>query len=148
MYASSSHREEDAVGQRVAAAQMMELGLARQDELSAALGVNRTTLYRQHQMLNFSSLNAYYVSPLVITRFSAGHPERPLQAAAAGSTPAPLAMMTSLQSSTRSTSLPPSRNGEAASLLLREVSRDQIAVRATVVVDAVKRSRILSASPT
>jgi hypothetical protein len=66
MYASSSHREEDAVGQRVAAVQMMELGLARPDELSAALGVNRTTLYRQHQMLNFSSLNAYYVSPLVI----------------------------------------------------------------------------------
>src|SRR5712692_8765912 len=46
-----THREEDAVGQRIAAVQMMELGLARQDELSAALGVNRTTLYRQHQKL-------------------------------------------------------------------------------------------------
>ncbi len=46
-----THREADAVGQRIAAVQMMELGLARQDELSAALGVNRTTLYRQHQKL-------------------------------------------------------------------------------------------------
>ena len=46
-----THREEDAVGQRIAAVQMMELGLARQVELSAALEVNRTTLYRQHQKL-------------------------------------------------------------------------------------------------
>jgi transposase-like protein len=42
------HREDDPVGRRVAAVQMLELGLARQDELSAALQVNRTTLYRQH----------------------------------------------------------------------------------------------------
>lgn len=41
------HRTDDAVGRRVAAVQMMELGLARQNELSAALHVNRTTLYRQ-----------------------------------------------------------------------------------------------------
>ena len=46
-----THRADDVVGQRVAAVQMMELGLARQDELSAALAVNRTTLYRQHQRL-------------------------------------------------------------------------------------------------
>jgi len=42
------HAKDDAAGQRVAAVQMMELGLARQEELSAALGVNRSTLYRQH----------------------------------------------------------------------------------------------------
>jgi len=42
------HAEDDPVGRRVAAVQMMELGLARQDELSAALQINRTTLYRQH----------------------------------------------------------------------------------------------------
>jgi hypothetical protein len=46
-----THRADDVVGQRVAAVQLMELGLARQDELSAALAVNRTTLYRQHQRL-------------------------------------------------------------------------------------------------
>ncbi|MGH8703154.1 MAG: putative transposase [Burkholderiales bacterium] len=46
-----THREDDAVGQRVAAVQMLELGLARQDEVSAALAVNRTTLYRQHRKL-------------------------------------------------------------------------------------------------
>jgi transposase len=45
------HRAADPVGRRVAAVQMMELGLARQDELSAALGVNRTTLYRQQRKL-------------------------------------------------------------------------------------------------
>ena len=45
------HRADDAVGRRVAAVQMMELGLARQDELSAALQVNRSTLYRQHRKL-------------------------------------------------------------------------------------------------
>jgi transposase len=41
------HAEDDAVGRRLAAVQMMELGLARQDELSAALKVDRSTLYRQ-----------------------------------------------------------------------------------------------------
>jgi len=41
------HAKDDAVGRRVAAVQMMELGLARQDELSAALQVDRSTLYRQ-----------------------------------------------------------------------------------------------------
>src|SRR3989304_4987529 len=41
------HAKNDAVGRRVAAVQMMELGLARQDELSAALQVDRSTLYRQ-----------------------------------------------------------------------------------------------------
>jgi len=41
------HAEDDSVGRRLAAVQMMELGLARQDELSAALQVNRSTLYRQ-----------------------------------------------------------------------------------------------------
>lgn len=46
-----THCEDDAVGRRIAAVQMMELGLARQDELSAALEVNRTTLYRQHRKL-------------------------------------------------------------------------------------------------
>jgi transposase len=45
------HRVDDLVGRRVAAVQMMELGLARQDELSAALQVNRTTLYRQQRKL-------------------------------------------------------------------------------------------------
>lgn len=43
------HRADDAVGRRVAAVQMMDLGLARQDELSVALHVNRTTLYRQQR---------------------------------------------------------------------------------------------------
>jgi Transposase protein len=41
------HGKDDAVGRRLAAVQMMELGLARQDELSAALQVDRSTLYRQ-----------------------------------------------------------------------------------------------------
>jgi transposase-like protein len=45
------HRADDPVGRRVAAAQMIALGLARQEELSAALHVNRTTLYRQHRKL-------------------------------------------------------------------------------------------------
>jgi len=46
-----THREDDGAGQRIAAVQMMELGLARQSELSAALKVNRTTLFRQQQKL-------------------------------------------------------------------------------------------------
>ena len=41
------HGKDDAVGRRLAAAQMIELGLARQDELSAALQLDRSTLYRQ-----------------------------------------------------------------------------------------------------
>ncbi len=41
------HAEQDTVGRRLAAVQLMALGLARQDELSAALGVDRSTLYRQ-----------------------------------------------------------------------------------------------------
>src|SRR5437867_2895936 len=45
------HRESDRVGQRVAAAQLMRLGLARQDELSEALAVDRSTLYRQQRKL-------------------------------------------------------------------------------------------------
>jgi hypothetical protein len=45
------HRADDPVGRRVATVQMMALGLARQDELSTALRVNRTTLYRQHRKL-------------------------------------------------------------------------------------------------
>jgi transposase-like protein len=45
------HDEADRVGQRVAAAQILTLGLARQDELSQALEVNRTTLYRQQRKL-------------------------------------------------------------------------------------------------
>src|SRR6266851_5500323 len=43
------HADDDPVGQRIAAVQMMALGLARQDELSAAFAVNRSTLYRQHR---------------------------------------------------------------------------------------------------
>jgi len=46
-----THREDDLAGRRVVAAQLMELGLAKQGELSAALGVNRTTLFRQHRKL-------------------------------------------------------------------------------------------------
>src|SRR5215470_10650679 len=45
------HAEDDVVGRRVAAAQLVELGLAQQDELSDALGVHRSTLYRQHRKL-------------------------------------------------------------------------------------------------
>jgi len=45
------HADDDAVGQRIAAGQLMALGLARQDELSAALAVNRSTLYRQGRKL-------------------------------------------------------------------------------------------------
>jgi hypothetical protein len=45
------HRADDSVGRRVAAGQMIALGLARQDELSAALQLNRTTLYRQQRKL-------------------------------------------------------------------------------------------------
>jgi transposase len=43
------HAKDDAVGRRLAAVQMMELGLARQDELSAALQIDRSTLYRQQR---------------------------------------------------------------------------------------------------
>jgi len=45
------HAEDDLVGRRIAAVQLMALGLARQDELSAGLAVNRSTLYRQHRKL-------------------------------------------------------------------------------------------------
>jgi transposase/plasmid stability protein len=45
------HRAGDAVGRRVAAGQMIALGLARQEELSAALQINRTTLYRQQRKI-------------------------------------------------------------------------------------------------
>ena len=42
------HAEEDPVGRRVAAAQLLELGLAQPHELSATLHLHRSTLYR-HQ---------------------------------------------------------------------------------------------------
>jgi hypothetical protein len=45
------HADGDRVGQRIAAVQMIALGLARSDELSAALAVNRSTLYRQGRKL-------------------------------------------------------------------------------------------------
>jgi hypothetical protein len=41
------HADDDPVGRRVAAAQLLALGLARPHELSTALHVNRSTLYRQ-----------------------------------------------------------------------------------------------------
>src|SRR5438128_3542153 len=41
------HAEDDPVGRRVVAAQLLELGLAEPHELSTALHVNRSTLYRQ-----------------------------------------------------------------------------------------------------
>jgi transposase len=45
------HAENDPVGRRVAAAQLLELGLAQPHELSAALHVHRSTLYRQQRKL-------------------------------------------------------------------------------------------------
>jgi len=45
------HGEDDVAGQRIAAVQLIELGLAQQDQVSGALGVNRSTLYRQHRNL-------------------------------------------------------------------------------------------------
>jgi len=45
------HGQNDAVGQRIAAVQLLALGLARQDELSAARGIHRSTLYRQQRQL-------------------------------------------------------------------------------------------------
>jgi len=45
------HAEDDPVGRRVAAAQLLELGLAQPHELSTALHVNRSTLYRQQRKL-------------------------------------------------------------------------------------------------
>jgi hypothetical protein len=45
------HAENDAAGQRIAAVQLIELGLARQDQLSATLAINRSTLYRQRRKL-------------------------------------------------------------------------------------------------
>jgi transposase len=45
------HAEDDPVGRRVAAVQLLELGLAQPHELSAALHVNRSTLYRQQRKL-------------------------------------------------------------------------------------------------
>ncbi len=79
-----THRDADAVGQRIAAVQLMELGLARQDELSAALRVNRTTLYRQHQKLKGAVPSAiiphelnYLLNPLHphVKRVRIGRPE-------------------------------------------------------------------------
>jgi hypothetical protein len=58
-----THRDADAVGQRIAAVQLMELGLVRQDELSAALRVNRTTLYRQHQKLKAAGVQGVVDQP-------------------------------------------------------------------------------------
>lgn len=46
-----SHSHEDAVGRRVASAQIISLGLATQKELSASFGVTRITLYRQQLRL-------------------------------------------------------------------------------------------------
>lgn len=46
-----AHAQEDAVGRRVAHAQILALRLARPSELKAATGVGRTTLYRQQQRL-------------------------------------------------------------------------------------------------
>jgi len=43
------HGDDDRVGRRIAAVQMMGLGLARQQEISAALGLDRSTLYRQQR---------------------------------------------------------------------------------------------------
>lgn len=42
------HAESDVVGRRVAAVQLVELGLAQQNQVSAALELNRSTVYR-HQ---------------------------------------------------------------------------------------------------
>lgn len=46
-----SHAQEDVVGRRVASTQIISLGLATQKEVSASLGVTRTTLYRQQLRL-------------------------------------------------------------------------------------------------
>ena len=43
------HADDDPVGRRVAAAQLLQLGLAQPHELSTALHVNRSTLYRQQR---------------------------------------------------------------------------------------------------
>ncbi|MFH1605473.1 MAG: putative transposase [Pseudomonadota bacterium] len=51
-----AHEHGDLVGQRVAVTQMIALGLAKQNELGAALGVARTTLYRQQQRLKISGV--------------------------------------------------------------------------------------------
>src|SRR5229473_2469437 len=45
------HAEDDAAGQRIAAVQLIELGLVQQDQLSATLAINRSTLYRQRRKL-------------------------------------------------------------------------------------------------
>jgi transposase len=46
------HAQDDTTGQRIAAVQLIELGLAQQDQLSAALAIHRSTLYRQHRKLS------------------------------------------------------------------------------------------------
>ncbi len=45
------HHHADRAGRRLAAVQLMELGLARQQEISRCLGVDRSTLYRQQRKL-------------------------------------------------------------------------------------------------
>ena len=50
------HAEDDPVGRRIAAVQLMALGLARQDELSAGLALNRSTLYRQHRKVRIEGV--------------------------------------------------------------------------------------------
>jgi len=45
------HADNDATGERIAAIQMIELRLARQSEVSEALGVDRSTLFRQQRKL-------------------------------------------------------------------------------------------------
>jgi transposase-like protein/xanthosine utilization system XapX-like protein len=51
-----THKQDDRVGQRVATAELLELGLATQQEVSTALGLNRTTLYRQRRSLRESGV--------------------------------------------------------------------------------------------
>ena len=51
-----THEHGDEPGRRVALTQLVSLGLARQSELSAAMGMNRTTLYRQQRRLKQSGV--------------------------------------------------------------------------------------------
>ena len=77
-----THAENDAVGQRLAAVQMMELGLAGREDLSAALHLDRSTLTRHSRKVRTEGVLGVVQSkrgPKGAHRFTAEKRERAAQ---------------------------------------------------------------------
>jgi transposase-like protein len=77
-----THAENDAVGQRLAAVQMMELGLAGREDLSAALHLDRSTLTRHSRKVRTEGVLGVVQSkrgPKGAHRFTADKRERAAQ---------------------------------------------------------------------